>query len=55
MRQAVEAPVDWNAEFGKVKKETDLVLSDLRGLTSKGEWAQLMEQAKGYDQSIRKG
>ncbi|CAM9864747.1 unnamed protein product [Hapterophycus canaliculatus] len=52
---AVDTPVDWTAEFGEVKRATDLVLSDLRGLTTKGEWAQLMEQAKGYDQSMRKG
>lgn len=47
--------MDWKAEFGSVKKATDLVLKDLRTLATDGDWEQLMEQAKGYDQSIRKG
>lgn len=47
--------MNWKAEFGSVKKATDLVLSDLRNLTNGGDWEELMEQAKAYDQSIRKG
>lgn len=47
--------MNWKAEFGSVKKATDLVLSDLRNLANSGDWEELMEQAKGYDQSIRKG
>lgn len=47
--------MNWKAEFGSVKKATDLVLGDLRNLTNNGDWEELMEQAKGYDQSIRKG
>eukprot|EP00903_Cladosiphon_okamuranus_P014167 g13166.t1 len=54
-KQAEAPPVNWKDEFGSVKEATDLVLSDLRNLTNKGEWGELMEQAKGYDQSIRKG
>lgn len=53
--QAADAPVDWKAEFGSVKKATDLVVSDLRNLTTNGDWEELMDQCKGYDQSIRKG
>lgn len=47
--------MNWKAEFGSVKKATDLVLSDLRNLANSGDWEELMEQAKAYDQSIRKG
>lgn len=47
--------MNWKAEFTSVKKATDLVMSDLRNLASSGDWEELMEQAKGYDQSIRKG
>ncbi|CBN75243.1 expressed unknown protein [Ectocarpus siliculosus] len=54
-KQAADSPVDWTAEFGSVKKATDLVLKDLKTLATDGDWEQLMEQAKGYDQSIRKG
>ncbi|CAB1111602.1 unnamed protein product [Ectocarpus sp. CCAP 1310/34] len=54
-KQAPDSPVDWKAEFGSVKKATDLVLKDLKTLATDGDWEQLMEQAKGYDQSIRKG
>eukprot|EP00752_Nemacystus_decipiens_P005848 g5282.t1 len=54
-KEAAGAPVNWKAEFGSVKKATDLVLSDLRNLTNNGDWEELMEQAKEYDQSIRKG
>ncbi|CAN0384155.1 unnamed protein product, partial [Ectocarpus fasciculatus] len=54
-KEGADSPVDWKAEFGSVKKATDLVLKDLRTLTTDGDWEQLMEQAKEYDQSIRKG
>ena len=47
--------MDWKAEFGAVKKSTDLVVSDLRNLATSGDWEELMDQCKGYDQSIRKG
>lgn len=53
--QAQDVPVNWKAEFGSVKKRTDIVLSDLRNLADGGDWEELMAQAKEYDQSIRKG
>ena len=49
-----EIPVDFKAEFGKVRATTKTVLMELRSLSVEGEWAVVMSKARDYDLSVRK-
>lgn len=52
--EAEAAPVDWKAEFGKVRSDMETVLKDLRTLSTDGDWTGVMVKARDYDLSFRK-
>ncbi|CAM9725134.1 unnamed protein product [Discosporangium mesarthrocarpum] len=49
-----ETPVDWKAEFGTVRSESNRILGDLRGMTKNSDWEGLKAATKDADLTFRK-